>query len=150
MVWLGLRSRLEVGVATWLGWRPAFGVAEGHWPLRSRPRFEVATWPIEIGVTTWFVQIGRKRSRDPVLRSREVATWPRLLAGLVSRPGLWVTIGQAQQEQLRTATRARPGNCACSVRVTWVLGVRTVHTTQFCDSALFRVTVWITVHGHCS
>ena len=24
-----------------------------------------------------------------------------------------------------------------------VLGVRTVHTAQFCDNALFRVTVWI-------
>ena len=36
----------------------------------------------------------------------------------------------------------------------WYLGVRTVHTTQFCDSALFRVTVWTllmeTVHEHCS
>ena len=25
-----------------------------------------------------------------------------------------------------------------------------MHTTQFCDSALFRVTVWDIVHEHCS
>ena len=37
--------------------------------------------------------------------------------------------------------RPRPGHCARSVRATWFLGVRTVHTIQFCDSALFRVTV---------
>ena len=39
---------------------------------------------------------------------------------------------------LRTLS-ARP---ALAVRATWVLGVRTVHPTQFCDSALFRVIVW--------
>ena len=50
--------------------------------------------------------------------------------------------------------RPRPGHCARSVGATWFLGVRTVHTTQFCDSALFRVTVWTlfmdTVREHCS
>ena len=55
---------------------------------------------------------------------------------------------------LCAAQRPRHGHCARSVRVTWVLGVRTVHPTQFCDSALFRVTVWTlfmdTVQKHCS
>ena len=45
-------------------------------------------------------------------------------------------------------------SCARNVLATWFLGVRTMHTTQFCDSALFRVTVWTlfmdTVHEHCS
>ena len=80
--------------------------------------------------------LGRgKRSRDPVLRSRpglallrslpglEVATWPRMLGHLVSRPGLWVaTWGKHMQ--------ARPA-CSRTVHSTWVLGVHTVHLTQF-------------------
>ena len=50
--------------------------------------------------------------------------------------------------------RPRHGHCVRSVLATWVLGVRTVHPTQFCDSALFKVTVWTlfmdTIHEHCS
>ena len=46
--------------------------------------------------------------------------------------------------------RLRPGCCARSVHATWFLGVRTVHTTQFCDSALFRALFMDTVHEHCS
>ena len=49
---------------------------------------------------------------------------------------------------LRTLS-TRPACCARSsahdmgtARATWVLGVRTVHPTRFCDSALFKVTVW--------
>ena len=62
------------------------------------------------------------------------------------------------------ATCAGPVGCARgsahdlgtvrSVRAIWFLGVGTVHPTQFCDSELFRVTVWTlfmdTVHKHCS
>ena len=50
--------------------------------------------------------------------------------------------------------RPRHGHCTRSVHATWVLGVRTVHPTQFCDSTLFRVTVWTlfmdNVQEHCS
>ena len=50
--------------------------------------------------------------------------------------------------------RPRYGHYACSVCATWVLGVRTVHPTQFYDSALFRVAVWTLftdiVQEHCS
>ena len=89
----------------------------------------------------------------------------------MSRPGLWVATVQAHQAQQCAAARATKRACAHDLlavltaapttwalraqcaRATWFLGACTVHTTQFCDSALFRVTVWIqfmdTVHEHC-
>ena len=42
--------------------------------------------------------------------------------------------------------RPRHGHCVRSVRATWVLGVRTVHPTQFYDSALFLGSLF----GQCS
>ena len=78
----------------------------------------------------------------------EVVTWPRLLV---------VGAAHAQQGAHASTTSllcaqqlARLGHCVRSVHATWVLGVRTVHITLFCDNALFRVIVWITVHGHYS
>ena len=82
-----------------------------------------------------------------------------------SRPGndvaTWHGAGQGREvatcardmratSRLCAQQRPRPGHCARSVSSTWVLGVRTMHPTQFCFSALFAVTVWVTVHGHCS
>ena len=62
---------------------------------------------------------------------------------MLPRPGRYV-------RDLRTLS-ARP---TLAARVTWVLGVRTVHPTQFCDSALFRSLFGSlfmdTVHEHCS
>ena len=43
------------------------------------------------------------------------------------------------------AACVRPGR---STRAVKVRGVHTVHPTQFSPSALFTVTVWITVNGH--
>ena len=40
--------------------------------------------------------------------------------------------------RLCTQQRTQPGYYAHSVPATWLLGVRTVHTTQFCDPALFK------------
>ena len=78
---------------TW-GWRRDLAWSS----TRSRLGNEVVTWP-----GAW----QGNRSRDPALWSRpgpaclrsqpglEVATWPRLLGHLVSRPGLWVSTGQS-------------------------------------------------------
>ena len=136
LFWLGRRE-----VATW-DWRRDLAWS----PRRSRPGSDVATWPGQglgqFGVATW---------------SFKVATWDRL-------PGRVATSASPASARLALVVRvtcARPVGCALSsahdlgtARATWFLGVRTVHTTQFCDSALFRVTVWIlfmdTVHEHCS
>ena len=105
----------------------------------SRPRPSAVG---QFGVATW---------------SFEVATWGRL-------PGRVATSAHPASALPALAvlvTCARPIGCARSsahdlgtTRATWFLGVRTVHTTQFGDSALFRVTVWTlfmdTVHEHCS
>ena len=55
-------------------------------------------------------------------------TWPRLLGHLVSRPGLWVMTGQAQQVQLCTVARATKRACTydlpavrATARTTWAL-----------------------------
>ena len=108
----------------------------------SRPRPSVVG---QFGVATW---------------SFEVATWGRL-------PGCVATSARPASARPALAVRvtcARPVGCVlsiahdlgtvCSVYATWFLGVLTMLTTKFCDSALFRVTVWIlfvdTVHEHCS
>ena len=78
-------------------------------------------------------------------------------AGATARTAARTTApARAHELGAERATCERPACCARSsahdmgtarsVHATWVLGVRTVHPTQFCDSALFRVTV----HGHCS
>ena len=99
----------------------------------------------------------------PGLVVQEVATWERCrdlawgrLPGRVAtntRPACARPAMAARATCTRPAMAARV-TCARSVRATWVLGVRTVHPTQFCDSALFKVTVLTlfmdTVHEHCS
>ena len=81
--------------------------------LRSRPGL------LKLGVATW---------------SFEVATWGRLLGHVATsarsasaRPALAVHV----TNRLCAHQRPRPGHCTRSVRSTWVLGVRTVHPTQF-------------------
>ena len=134
-----------------------------------RHQFDVVTWfwlafgswcrdPI-FGVATWAVLVGQKGGRDMGLMSRpglvvqEVATWERCCDLAWGRLP-WRVATSARPACARPALAARAtsllcaqqlprhGHCARSVRATWVLGVRTVHPTQFCDSALFRVTVW--------
>ena len=104
--------------------------------------------PMEVGVATPFF---------------EVATWVFLVEqkggrdmGLTSGPGLVVqkvaTCAldlSARRALAARATYARPACCARSSThdmgtacATWVLGVHIVHPTQFCDSTLFKVTVW--------
>ena len=86
-LWARTRSRHEIDVTIYVS------LQEGRdLEMKSRPG----------------LGLGRgKRSRDLALRSRpgsaclrsqpglEVATWPRQLGHLVSRPGCWVAIGQA-------------------------------------------------------
>ena len=96
----------------------------------------------------------------------DVATWLSCLGGrnlgTMSRPSLgqaaWACRDQCTPSMRATCAdwardmratnllcaqqRPRHGHYESSVHATWVLGVRTVHPTQFCDSALFRVTVW--------
>ena len=101
----------------------------------SRHRFEVEIWPVEIGCHDLGCGSRRWQAQQTQLRTRPSA--------------------HARTTCLLCAQeRPRPRHYARSVRATWVLGVRTVHPTQFCDSALFRVTVWTlfmdTVHEHCS
>ena len=96
----------------------------------SRPRpFTVG----QFGVVAW---------------SFEVATWGTLPGRAAHSPSKRATSRPCAQQG------PRPGHCARSVHATWFLGVRTMHTTQFCDNALFRVTVLIlfvdTVHEQCS
>ena len=88
--------------------------------------------------------------------SFEVATWGRLPRRVATsappesaRPALAVRVTCARLAlavrvtgRLCEQQRPRPGHYALTVRATWFLGVSSVHPTQFCDSALFRVTVW--------
>ena len=143
-------SRHRFDVATW------FWLAYGNW-CRD-PIFEV---------TTWAVLVGQKGGRDIGLMSRpglvvqEVATWERcrdLALGwtrergrdMRPRPGCYARDLRTLNARPALAARktcARPAAVRATapttwaLRSTWVLGVRTVHPTQFCDSALFRVTV---------
>ena len=116
-------------------------------------------WPLEVGVAA------------PLLRSRhgvDVATWLSCSGGrdlawgrLLGRVETSARPACAQPALAARATCTRQAYYARSsahdmgtMHATWVLGVRTVHPTQFCDSALFRVTVWTmfmdTVQEHCS
>ena len=95
-----------------------------------------------------------RASFQEVATWNNVATWPGAGFLGVSRQ---VHAQHARDLRWLRATCARQASCARSsahVRATWVLGVRTVHPTQFCDSVLFRVTVWTlfmnTVQEHCS
>ena len=63
--------------------------------------------------------------------SRQKLEWLLPISSARLRPRFGVNTG-------RGAAHALPRHCARSVLATWLLGVRTVHTTQFCDRALFR------------
>ena len=114
-----------------------------HWPLVSRPRFEVATWP----VGNW--------CRDPILRSRpylfgraegrsrrgiDIATWLGCPGGhdleMMSRPGLGMDEGRRSQLTPTTwalstlpahAESATCVGCARDMRSTWALCTRPMH-----------------------
>ena len=72
----------------------------------------VVTWPVEIGCHDLGYGSRRGHAQQAQLRAR-----PSVHARTTCLPC-------AQQ-------RPRPGHLARSVRVTWVLGVRTMHPTQF-------------------
>ena len=119
-----------------------------------------------------------KETLPDFLKWRRVTRHPLVFRGLTGSqrtPGFWGVTAWAGRDKCTPSMRAtcascardmhatsllctqqRPqhGHCAHSVRATWVLGVRTVHPTQFRNSALFRVTVWTlfmnTVHEHYS
>ena len=63
------------------------------------------------------------------------------------RPGL-----RHDQPQATTRRRVRAAwaQCARPVRAAWVQGVHLVHPTQFWTQCTVSVTVWTTVHEHCS
>ena len=92
--------------------------------------FGVATkvWGRDRGVYVERAKAGRDidlRSR-PSLLKLGVTTWALVTTGA----------GAAASATKRTCLpcaqqRPRPGHCALSVRATWVLGLRTVHPTQF-------------------
>ena len=107
---------------------------------RSRPGNEVVTWP-------------------GVGQGREVATCAHDMGATRPVHAEHATCAGCERDMRATGwlcaqQRPRPGHYARSVRATWFLGVCTMHTAQFCDSALFKVTVWAlfmdTVHEHCS
>ena len=130
-----------------------FSWAEG----RSRHGIDVATWLSCPGGRDLGTMSRLGLGMDEGERSRHApTTW-----ALCARPAHAerATCASCARDMCATSLlcaqqRPRPGHCARSVRATWFLGVHTVHTTQFCDSALFRVTVWTlfidTVHEHCS
>ena len=110
---------------------------------------DVATWSGLDGVATPI------RCRDMMLAAlmsrhrSEVATWGQAAWACRDKctPSMHETCAGCARDMRATSLlcaqqRPRHGHWARSVRATWVLGVRTVHPTQFCDSALFRVTVW--------
>ena len=107
--------------------------------LRSRPGL------LKLGVTTWIL--------GPDLGQ---AAWACRDQRTPSKRATCAGCASDMRSTSLLCSQKRPllGHWARSVRSTWVLGVRTVHTTQFCDSALFRVTVWTLfmdiVHEYCS
>ena len=68
----------------------------------------------------------------------------------MSRPRLWVATGVGAAGVAARSSAHELG----TMRATWILGVHTVHTTQFCDNALYRSLFGSlfmdTVHEHCS
>ena len=95
--------------------------------LRSRPRL------LKLGVTTW--ALGRNLGQD---------AWACRYQRTPSKRATYAGCARDMRTTVRPCVQQcpRPGHYARSVRATWFLGVRTVHTTQFCDNALFKVTVW--------
>ena len=152
-------SRHHCKVATWVAVvRP--GLMSRHGQRRGQ-RSGVATPPggRDLDCPEW--------CRDTNLMSRhgasfmEVATWNDVATWLgAGCLGVSRQVHAQHARDMRATSllcaqqRPRHGHCARSVRATWVLSVRTVHPTQFCDNALFRVTVWTlfmdTVQEHCS
>ena len=112
-MWLASRPGLVVQeVATRKGSRYlAWGLAG---ETKSRPCFEVATWDKLPG---------------------RVATSARPTCVRLAHAELATCAGCARDMHatslLCAQQRPQPGHCARSVRATWVLGVRTVHPTQF-------------------
>ena len=97
-----------------------FGSRQGRFCGKSkgwlRHRFEVETWPVEIGCH----DLGQAAfaCRDQLTPSKPVTC-----AGCAR---YMHATGRLCAQQ-----RPLPGHCARSVRTTWVLGGRTVHLTQF-------------------